>query len=188
VSIPPVAVSAFLVATLAAACAGGPVHVQNEQHVVEAQRDHETLSYRYGPVPGSWRAIEIEGNDVAWLDRDTDGVVHVDHSCANDQDVPLPSLVQHLLIGFTEREFVTEETIPFDGRDARHVVVRARLDGVPTMLELYVMKKDGCVYDIGFVAPPARFSAGQPAFTAFVQGFATIHTGLPSTASRGASP
>jgi hypothetical protein len=93
-------------------------------------------------------------------------------------DSPLPSLVQHLLIGFTQRETVLEETVAFDNREARHVVVNARLDGVPRSLELYVMKKDGCVYDLGFVAPPERFESGRPAFAEFVRGFRTVRSPL----------
>ncbi len=167
-------------------CAAPAVRVDPVARVVHAQTlAGRPLSYRFGPVPGSWDRIEIPGNDVAWHDRESDGVIHVDHSCAADQDVPLPSLVQHLLMGFTDREFTTEETVPFDGREARHVVGHARLDGVPTHFELYVMKKDGCVYDLGYVAAPARFGLGQPAFGAFVQGFATTQTGLAGSARAG---
>jgi hypothetical protein len=98
------------------------------------------------------------------------------------------SLVQHLLIGFTEREMVTEETIPFDGREARHVVARARLDGVPMMLDLYVMKKDGCVFDMAYVAEPQRFASGQPVFEAFAHGFHTLSTGNSAQAASGGGP
>ena len=105
------------------------------------------LSYVMGPVAPSWRAVTIEGNDAAWVDGRTGGIVHVDHTCERSQDTPLAALVNHLLLGFTDRETVSEETVPFDGREARHVVVRARLDGVARLIELYVMKKDGCVFD-----------------------------------------
>lgn len=136
------------------------------------------LSYTFGPVAPSWRRISIENNDVAWADDATRGTVHVDHTCERSQDTPLPALVAHLLLGFTEREMVTEETVPFDGREARHVVVRARLDGVPRLIELYVMKKDGCVIDLGYTAPPERFEAGRGAFDGFVRGFHTGRTPL----------
>ncbi len=136
------------------------------------------LGYVFGPVAPSWRRIEVPSNDVAWFDPDTRGTIHVDHSCARDNDTPLSALVQHLLLGFTAREFVSEETIPFDGREARHVVLRARLDGVPRALELYVMKKDGCVFDLGYVAPPDRFEQGRPRFEAFVRGFRTTRSPL----------
>lgn len=132
------------------------------------------LRYEFGPVPAGWRSIEVESNDAAWFDPATNGTVHVDHTCDRAMDTPLPALVQHLLIGFTQRETVLEETVPFDRREARHVVVNARLDGVPRSLELWVMKKDGCVFDIGYVAPPERFEAGRAAFDSFARGFHTV--------------
>ena len=71
-----------------------------------------------------------------------------------------------------------EETVPFDRREARHVVLRARLDGVPRAIELYVMKKDGCVYDLGLIAPPEHFARARAAFDAFARGFRTTRTPL----------
>lgn len=138
----------------------------------------ERLTYEIGPVPPGWRRIEIGDNDLAWFDASTRSVAHVDHTCERSQDTPLPALVRHLLIGFTQLEFSLEETIPFDQREARHVILRARLDGVPSSIELYVMKKDGCVYDLGVVAPPERFDAVRPVFDTFVRGFRTTRTRL----------
>ena len=162
----------FLAVSLGIACSGSGVRVQGNE--VSAG----TLRYAIGYVPSPWQRVEVESNDVAWFDPDTHGTVYVDHTCDRAMDTPLPSLVQHLLIGFTQREIVLEETVPFDRREARHVVVNARLDGVSRSLELYVMKKDGCVYDLGFVAPPERFASGRLAFDAFVRGFRTVQSPL----------
>ena len=172
--VPPVSrmVLVFLAMSSGIACSGSGVRVQGNEVSAGA------LRYAFGPVPSSWQPVRVESNDVAWFDPATSGLVHVDHTCDRSMDTPLPSLVQHLLIGFTQRETVLEETIPFDRREARHVVVNARLDGVPRSLELYVMKKDGCVYDLGFVAPPERFESGRPAFDAFVRGFRTVQSPL----------
>jgi hypothetical protein len=163
---------AFMALFAGSACSGSEVRVRGNE--VSAGG----LRYAFGPVASSWRPVEVESNDVAWFDEVSHGVAHVDHTCDRAMDAPLPSLVQHLLIGFTQRETVLEETVPFDGREARHVVVNARLDGVPRALELYVMKKDGCVYDLGFVAPPERFDSGRAAFSAFVRGFRTVQSPL----------
>ncbi len=78
-----------------------------------------------------------------------------------DDDAPLSALTGHLIMGTTEREFETEEVVPFDRREALHTVLRAKLDGVPMQYDIYVMKKDGCVFDLVYVAPPDRFAAGR---------------------------
>lgn len=155
---------------LVLACASSAVRVDGSS--VEAG----ALAYEIGPVAPSWRRVRVDDNDLAWFDPDTASLVHVDHTCERSQDTPLPALVQHLLIGFTQRTFSLEETVPFDRREARHVVLEARLDGVPRAIELYVMKKDGCVFDLGLVAPPARFAQARVAFDAFARGFRTTRT------------
>ena len=48
---------------------------------------------------------------------------------------------------------------------------KATLDGAPVELDAWVLKKDGCVYDLVYAAPPSRFAAGAPAFARFVAGF-----------------
>lgn len=158
-------VSLALALSLLSACASSGVTVQGNT-VSSAQ-----VTYRFGDVPAGWQSIHVEENDAAWFDRAHDAVAHVDHTCERSQDAPLQALVNHLLIGFTGRSTITEETVPFDQREARHVVVNASLDGVPRRIELYVMKKDGCVFDLGYIAPPEQFEAGEGEFGRFVAGF-----------------
>ncbi len=120
---------------------------------------------------------------MAW-DAGGGNVVHVDHACGRNMDSPLPALVQQMLIGFDNREFVEEETIPFDGREARHVLVNARLDGRPITVELYVLKKDGCVFDLSATGEPAHIQAVRADFSAFAQGFRSEHTPLGQAAEQ----
>jgi len=130
-------------------------------------------SFRTGPIPNTWERQNVEGAMLAFRDRDG-GMVNVYGRCGKDgDDVPLAALTNHLLIGFTEREQKSQEVVPLDGREAMHTIVHAKLDGVPMALSIYVLKKDGCVYDLVWVAPPERFDAGLASFDAFVNGFGT---------------
>jgi hypothetical protein len=72
-------------------------------------------------------------------------------------------------MGTTDRTVDSQEVVPFDGREAMHTLLRAKLDGVPMQYDLYVMKKDGCVYDIVYVASPDRFAQGSPEFERFAR-------------------
>ena len=118
------------------------------------------LSVRVGPCPSQWTRVRIEGADLAYRDEAREGSTMFDVRCGRSSDAPLTVLTEHLIMGTTERDFVTQETLPFDGREALHTLMRAKLDGVPMQYDIYVMKKDGCVYDLVYVAPPARFTAG----------------------------
>lgn len=133
------------------------------------------LSFRLGPVPASWKALELERGSLAYRDEARKAVIAVNGRCGRDgEDVPLSALTQHLFIQFTEREIRTEETVPFDGREARHTVLEAKLDGVKKTVDVWVLKKNGCVYDLVYVADPERYPEGAADFDRFARGFATL--------------
>jgi hypothetical protein len=128
------------------------------------------LAIHVGPVPSQWQRVRIEGADLAFRDEGREGSTLFDIRCSHDADAPLTVLTEHLIMGTTSRDFVSQETLPLDGREALHTLMRAKLDGVPMQYDIYVMKKDGCVYDLVYVAPPARFTAGAADFEHFALG------------------
>ncbi|MET0591200.1 MAG: hypothetical protein ABW133_00770 [Polyangiaceae bacterium] len=133
------------------------------------------LAFRLGEAPPTWRRIEMTGTRLAFRDEGAEATILVNGRCGKDgDDVPLQALTQHLFITFTERETVEQKVVPLDGREAMHTVLRAKLDGVPKMFDAYVMKKDGCVYDLVGIWAVEQFEARRPAFEAFAQGFHTL--------------
>lgn len=131
------------------------------------------VRYRIGSLESPWRRVDVEGqNDLAWTHADLAAVIQTNSSCNPGLDIPLPSLTNHLLIGFTDREFQSQETVPMASREALRTHVTAKLDGVSRELLFVVLKKDGCVYDFSLVAPPGpRFERARPDFDRLVAGF-----------------
>ena len=78
------------------------------------------------------------------------------------EDVPLAALTQHLFLRFTEREIVEQAVVPFDRREAMRTVVIAKLDGVPMKFDVWVLKKDGCVYDLDYMAAARPLRRAAP--------------------------
>ncbi len=78
-------------------------------------------------------------------------------------------------MGFTERQEQSQRSSSsLDGREALRSRYLARLDGVPVELELVVLKKDNCVFDFTYVAPPgAGRSRAWPDFDTLLAGFRT---------------
>lgn len=135
-------------------------------------RDGEA-HYHIGPVGSGWASLSVDDdNDLAWHDERNEAVIQVNATCDPGADVPLTALTNHLLAGFTGREVQEETLVPIDGREALRTHVLARLDGVPRELLLYVMKKDGCIYDFALVTPPGEpFARAMDSFEPFVAGF-----------------
>jgi hypothetical protein len=132
------------------------------------------VAVRVGPVPPGWRRLGVNGADLAFRDEERSGSVLFNVRCGRDDDAPLSVLTEHLIMGTTEREFDAQDTIPFDRREALHTLLRAKLDGVPMQYDIYVMKRDGCVYDLVYVAPPARFADGAADFEHFAMGLQSV--------------
>jgi hypothetical protein len=125
--------------------------------------------------PAGWRQIEVSEGLLAFRDDQNDGTVAVNGRCGKDgDDVPLESLMQHLFIYFTEREIRKQETVAIDGREALRSELSAKLDGVRRGFVVYVLKKDGCVYDFLYISDPATLRAGAAAFDDFVTSFHTL--------------
>jgi hypothetical protein len=159
-----------LLARVGAGCAASP----SFDGTVYRGRD---VAFRVPSVPASWHRVSLPVADLAFRDDPHDASVLVNSRCsATDRDAPLLALTEHLIIGTTDRRITLEETVPFDDREARHTVLTAKLDGVPMAYDIFVMKKDGCVYDLVYLTVPgaAVGASGVAEFDAFVRGFHTV--------------
>jgi hypothetical protein len=144
---------------------GGP-------HFNGSSYDDGTLRFRTGPVPSSWRAIDADGTLLAFRDDQAGATLALNARCGVDgDDVPLPSLTQHLFLQFTERQQKSQQELTLDGRAALRTELVGKLDGVPKQFLVYVLKKDGCVYDFWRISDAGNADAA--AFESFVKGFAT---------------
>ena len=139
--------------------------------------DDGVVRYRVGTPASNWRRVEVEDNDLAFHD-DALGTISVNSTCEDYEDVPQAALLNHLLFGTSARTFRLEETTTLDGRGARHAIVELELDGVPLTLEVYLVNRDGCVYDLVYTAARDAYPRGQAAFVRFVRDFSVLDTKL----------
>ncbi len=132
----------------------------------------EDVCYQVGRLGGDWQVAHREGGAIGFYSATVGGVIESNATCRDDADAAsLEVLTRHLLIGYTDQRVRCVERRALDWREARRTVVDAKLDGVPMTMDLWVMKRDGCVYDLAFVAPPDSFAMGAVDFARFVGGF-----------------
>ena len=134
----------------------------------------QNLAFRVGPIPNSWRPIEVDNSLLAFRDEAANATVALNGRCKVDgDDVPLSALTQHLFLQFTERAPGTQTPTRLDGREALRSELTAALDGVSKQYLVYVLKKNGCVYDFMYIAANSE-PQSRAEFERFVQGFATL--------------
>jgi hypothetical protein len=168
------AAAAFLVSlSFGAAGCGGP----QERFDGAAFRDGN-VAFRVERVPPAWERISVADASLAFRDASHEGSVLINGRCGERgvDDTPLSALTGHLVMGTTEREVDSEVVVSLDSREALHTQMRAKLDGVKMAYDIFVLKKDGCVYDFVYVARPAHVT-GVPEFERFVMGFRTVGPG-----------
>lgn len=142
------------------------------QHYSGSVYDDGNIRFRTGAVPPAWHTIEADGTLIAFRDDEHGATVAVNGRCGIDgDDVPLPSLTQHLFLQFTEREQKSQQELMLDGRAALRTELTGKLDGVPKRFVVYVLKKDGCVYDFWRISDPGADDTAS--FEGFVKGFST---------------
>lgn len=136
----------------------------------------DEVRYELPPPGDGWRRVEVAGdaNDVAWAHEGLASVIQVNSSCNPELDIPLEALRNHLVIGFTERDYESEELVPMAAREALRTHLVAKLDGVPREMVFHVLKKNGCVWDFAVISPPdQRFERAEKAYQRMIAGFRT---------------
>ncbi|HKO47888.1 MAG TPA: hypothetical protein VJV79_09200 [Polyangiaceae bacterium] len=132
------------------------------------------VHFRVGPIPNSWRRLDVEDARLAFRDDSANATVAVNGRCGLDgDDVPLTSLTQHLFLQFSERQPIAQTKLSLDGREALRTEIIAALDGVKKQYLVYVLKKNNCVYDFMYIAEGSA-PGSRADFERFVQGFAAL--------------
>jgi hypothetical protein len=133
------------------------------------------LAFRVGRVPSSWRQVDSDAALIAFRDDQKRATVAVGGRCGKDgDDVPLQALTHHLFLHFTDRQIRSQGVVTLDAREAMRTELVAKLDGVPKQFTVYVLKKDGCVYDFLHIADTGAPADTRADFDRFVQGFGTL--------------
>lgn len=150
--------------SLAAACAG-------DGHVKDGTYHDKKVSYRLGMPGDGWSDLRLDAANVAWFNEAHSATLMVNSHCDGVKDAPLTGLTEDLLIGLTDRAVESQVARPWARREALETIAIGKIDGVERKLALFVLKKDGCVYDIVLGAAPAQFAAALPAFQRVRDGF-----------------
>ncbi len=115
---------------------------------------------------------DVDDIQVAWVNTALEGVgiIEVYAQCDDQGDSSLQQYTDHLRIDWDGWTVLEQSETELVGRAAMRTVVDASLDGIPRRNELWVVKKDGCLFDLRYSAGAENFASGQAAFSRVVKG------------------
>ncbi|MGH8070952.1 MAG: hypothetical protein ACRERE_38115 [Candidatus Entotheonellia bacterium] len=124
------------------------------------------------PLPGDeWQPVAGEPSVLTLTHAQLAAGITISVTCDRERDVPLNILTRHLFFGFNHMEILQQELQALNGVPALKTVARARLDAREVQVASYVVRRDGCVYDMVYFANPQDYSRGAPSFERMIDGF-----------------
>lgn len=162
---------------------GGIVRYNSRTHIAStAQKSLQT-----GILPDEWSGPKLQLKQLVYQNGEIGGTIVADALCGPKfNDAPLPRLAADLFASIggatplpaarRSLRLVKEDRggkggkLTLDGRDAYRLTGAGRVDGVPVMMDAVVYKKNYCLVDAVYFAPPATFGRGVADFEGYFHG------------------
>lgn len=125
-------------------------------------------------LPPPWKGPKLRLRQLVHENNAIEATIVTDALCGPKfDDAPLPRLAEELFQKLQQKKILSEKNLVLDGRAALRVHGKGRIDGVPMEMDVVVMKKDFCLYDFAYFAPPETFRRGIDDFEGYLDGFRT---------------
>lgn len=128
--------------------------------------------YYIGMLPDGWRDLKTGARAASWYNPERRAAISTDVLCENSMgDKPLESIAGDIAASIDDRRVTGTRDFMLDGRGALRESVVGTVDGVPMNMEIVVLKKNNCSFNMAAIVPPEELSAVMPDFETFVGGF-----------------
>ncbi len=131
----------------------------------------KSFSYKSNAPEKPFQKINMSTADAVWQSDKTGNTIAVNSLCRKYQEVSLEHLKENILSGIDDLKIEQSQTTTFDGRDAERVTVSGKTDGIPVSVSVLTYKKNGCTYDLAYIARANNFDKEVSYFEKFLTGF-----------------
>ncbi len=133
--------------------------------------EKKSENYSLDRLPSYWTKIENTKADAAHLSQKTGATIFINSLCEKYNSTPLSILTQNLLRGVDDLEIMTEEDVTLASRKSLHTIAIGKLDGVAVKMNMYVLRKNFCIYDFTYSAKKEQYNTNVKDFETLVHSF-----------------
>jgi hypothetical protein len=128
--------------------------------------------YSVGILPEGWKRLATRVRTISFYNKEYRSSISTDAICDRQtSNRALTSLAGDLVSALEGRTRVGEEEFMLDGRGALRQHVEGKIDGVPTAVDIVVVRKGECVFDFYLVAPLTEQASATGDFEQFFGAF-----------------
>lgn len=130
----------------------------------------EARGFKVPFLQEGWRRIELPEVALAFQDEAEKATIALFLSCEGEGKVPLKVLARRLFFGLRDRRVLEQRTLSLNGAEAIQTLLQGRLEGEEVKVSSYVVRGDGCLYDLIYFAKPEAFDERLGDFERFARG------------------
>lgn len=135
--------------------------------------EKKSENYKIAVLPKYWKAIQDTQADASFSSSRSAATIFINSLCEKYNNASLDILSQNLLRGVDDVEVEVEEFVTLAKRKAKHTVAQGSLDGVQIKMNIYVLRKDYCLYDFTYTARPEHYEKDLKDFENLLRSFKT---------------
>src|ERR1700677_3055787 len=123
------------------------------------------------PPPYPYEEIGAGSVDHVWQSRKTGNTIAYNSSCVEKNREDLHSLEKGVFSGVDNVKVTKETKMTVDNVPADRTHAEGQTEKIPISIDLIVIEKNNCTYDLAYVARTATFDAELDLFNTFVERF-----------------
>jgi hypothetical protein len=131
----------------------------------------KNFNVKLSAPPSPYEEIKVSSADHVWQSLKTGNTIALNSSCVEKNKEDLHSLEKGIFSGVDNVVIKNETKITVDGAPAVRTYAEGKTDNIPISIDLVVIEKNNCTYDLAYVARTATFAAERTLFNNFIERF-----------------
>lgn len=128
--------------------------------------------YYVGKLPEGWKNLRTGVKAASWYNPEYRSTLSTDVFCETSVgDQPIDAVAGEVAGALEDRKVTDRKEFMLDERGALREKVTGSVDGVSVVMDVVVIKKNNCAFNMVAIMPPEEVPSVTPVFEEFYGGF-----------------
>ena len=138
---------------------------------IDKPKVQHSSSVEFMAPSSPFEKFEAKNLDSAWKNSKNGNSISYLSDCNTENDPSHEAILDGIVASVPHKKVLSSEMIQFNNRKALQAKVSGSVDGVETLFEVLVLKKNNCIYVLTYVGLNDSFKRDLSTFEKFKEGF-----------------